>query len=109
MVLGARLDFVADSVRHQLLQPAILVLQLLDLTNLVDLQAAELLLPAIERLFADPSRPISSTTGIPISARFTVDTIWSTENRLRFIEQNPPSSDLAETRSHTRSLFDQTK
>src|SRR5579859_4809210 len=34
-----------------------LVLQLLELTNLVDLQAGELLLPAIERLFADPYPP----------------------------------------------------
>ncbi|HKV79141.1 MAG TPA: hypothetical protein VJP02_13415, partial [Candidatus Sulfotelmatobacter sp.] len=33
---------------------------------------------------------------IPISACFTMATICSTENRLRFIRQNPPSSDFAE-------------
>lgn len=87
---------IQRQLSYQFLQPAVLVLQLLQLADLVDLQPSELLLPAVERLFADPTRRISSATGIPISACFTIVTICSTENRFRFIRQNLPSSDFAE-------------
>src|SRR5215469_4147692 len=43
-----------------------------------------------------PTCRISSATGTPSSSCFNTATIWSTENRLRFIRQNPPSSDFAE-------------
>ncbi len=48
---------VQAQLSHQLLQPAVLVLQLPRLPDLVRLQAYVLLLPAIEGLLADPHLP----------------------------------------------------
>jgi hypothetical protein len=69
-----------------LLQAAVLVPQLLHLADLVGLQADVLLLPAIERLFADPRLAVHSATETPISA-FKIPTICSTEKRF-FLSQS---------------------
>jgi hypothetical protein len=65
-------------------------LLLLELSHLIRLHPGVLLLPAVKRLFRDPTCRIRFATGIPSSACFNTATICSIENRFFFIANSPP-------------------
>jgi hypothetical protein len=92
------------NVAPQSVQPAVLVLQLLHLPDLVGVQPNVLLLPAVKRLLTDPTFRISSATGTPISACFNTPTICSTEKRFFFIGKFLRPSGLGYGRRQTFSM-----
>lgn len=68
-----------------------LFLELLELPDLVRLQALVLFLPAVQRLLrVIPTWRINSGTGTPISACFKTATICSTENLFPLHSKGPP-------------------
>ena len=68
---------VQAQVRDQLLELAVLVLELLQPPQLADAEPAVHLLPAVERLLRNPIRRITSATGVPVSACFNAKAICS--------------------------------
>jgi hypothetical protein len=79
---------------HQLLQSSVFFLELFQLPNLIHLQPYVLLLPAVERLLANPSRRHTSATGTPTSACFKIPTICSTGKRFLFTPDLPCSGQI---------------
>jgi hypothetical protein len=77
---------IQAQIGDQLLQPAVLLLELLHLTGLIGLYPHELFLPWVEGRFADPTFRITSTSGTPSSACFSTATISPIEKRFFFMQ-----------------------
>ncbi len=56
---------IEGQIRNQVLEPAVLILQLLQPPELIDIHAAVLRFPAVERAFANAMRPANISDFLP--------------------------------------------
>lgn len=71
--------FIEAQFRHEILQPSVLVQELLVLPDLIGLHIGVLALPPVKGLLGNPHPPSDVRHGIPNSACLRTATICSTE------------------------------
>jgi hypothetical protein len=75
---------IEAEIGDKLRELAVLVLELLQPTQLAGAEPAIQLPPAVERLLRNPLRRMTSATGVPVSACFSAKAICSSVNLLFF-------------------------